>query len=186
MLLNRARSSLSVSWTNVRNSSSLRVSNSYLLETSSCGTTDHCMISARFRRCRRPSSPRPGADRHSSELEDPISRVRVSGQVEPTMVQLSQALLQGRQVQMALFARVQGCPELVNPGIGDARAVGVHYGRVIFGLSWLLVAGREVSSSRAEARRNTERMAAGEREGSVDSTWGMRSVVELGVQPKKA
>jgi hypothetical protein len=66
------------------------------------------MISARFRRCRQPSSPRPGADRHSSELEYPISRVRLSARVEPTVVQLSQALLQGRQVQMALFARVQG------------------------------------------------------------------------------
>jgi hypothetical protein len=66
------------------------------------------------------------------------------------MIQLPQALFEGWQIQMALFARVEGGPELVDPRVRDACAgVGVHCGPAIFGLSWLWVAaqrGRQLSN----------------------------------------
>lgn len=58
------------------------------------------------------------------------------------MIQLPQALFQSREIQMALFARVECGPELVYPGVRDTRGIRVHCGRVIFGLSWLWVAAR--------------------------------------------
>jgi hypothetical protein len=74
------------------------------------GKANHCMKCARSRRYQQPSSHRPGADRHFLKLQDPLSWVQISREVERTVVQLSQPLLQCWQVQMALFARVEGGP----------------------------------------------------------------------------
>jgi hypothetical protein len=71
---------------------------------------NRCMRCARSRRYQQPSSHRPGADRHFLKLQDPLSWVQISREVERTVVQLSQPLLQCWQVQMALFARVEGGP----------------------------------------------------------------------------
>lgn len=68
------------------------------------------MICRHSRPYQQPSSPHPGADRRFSELQCPLSQCRASMQVTRTVVQLAQSLLEGWQIQAALFPRVERRP----------------------------------------------------------------------------
>lgn len=175
MLLNRCRSSLSVSSTNVRNSDNLASAICHLSNDTAIDQADRCMICARSRLYRQPSSPRPGGDLHFSGLWCPLSNVNVYGEVDPTVVQLAQALFEGRQIQMALLARVERRPELVYSAVGDASAVLVHggrrYERCIMAVDRGARGVAALEAGRGAIRKEWLRVNGG----SWASTWGMRS-----------